>query len=121
MFALEAITVIIFGFIFLRIAGKKVIAEMTPLEMVTVLATGTMIGHAVSEEKLWATIITMGIFVCVLIVFQYISLKWHFFQRLIIGKPTLVIRDGVVSWLQANRKSTTCLNKCAGARIRKSK
>lgn len=96
MFALEALIIIIVGFILLRIAGKKVIAEMTPLEMVTTLAVGTIIGHAVSENELWKTIVTIGIFICVLIVFQFIALKWSLFQSLLIVKPTLVILDGTI-------------------------
>jgi uncharacterized membrane protein YcaP (DUF421 family) len=96
VFALEAMIIIIAGFVLLRFAGKKVIAEMTPLEMVTTLAIGTVIGHAESYGKLWKTILTISVFVAILIVFQYLALKWPFFQKLIIGKPTLVIKDGTV-------------------------
>ncbi|WJH33925.1 hypothetical protein N6H14_28740 [Paenibacillus sp. CC-CFT747] len=40
-FAYEGTVTIICGFFLLRLAGKKVIAEMTPLELVTVLSIGT--------------------------------------------------------------------------------
>jgi uncharacterized membrane protein YcaP (DUF421 family) len=96
LFALNAFILIVSGFILLRVAGKKVISEMTPLEMVTTLAIGTIIGRAESDSELWRTIATIGIFVIVLITFQFIALKWSFFQRAIIGKPTLVIKDGVI-------------------------
>jgi len=96
VFVLEAVGIIISGFILLRIAGKKVVAEMTPLELVTTLAIGTIIGHAVSENALWKTIVTIAIFVAVLILFQTLALKWELFHKLIIGSPTLVIRDGVI-------------------------
>jgi uncharacterized membrane protein YcaP (DUF421 family) len=96
LFVLDSLILIVSGFILLRIAGKKVISEMTPLEMVTTLAIGTIIGHADTDSKLWNTIVTIGLFICVLIVFQFIALKWPFFQRLIIGQPTLVIKDGVI-------------------------
>ncbi|WEK54642.1 MAG: DUF421 domain-containing protein [Candidatus Cohnella colombiensis] len=96
MFALEALSIIISGFILFRIAGKKVIAEMTPLEMVTTLAVGTIIGHAVSDNTLWKTIVTIAIFVAMLIVFQTVALKWRLFQTIIIGNPTLVIMNGVI-------------------------
>ncbi|GGG06169.1 DUF421 domain-containing protein [Paenibacillus abyssi] len=96
MFALEALIVILSGFVLLRIAGKKVVAEMTPLELVTTLAVGTIIGHAVSEHALWKTILTMGIFITVLIVFQSITLKSDVFQKILVGKPTIVIKDGMI-------------------------
>ncbi|MFB5677362.1 DUF421 domain-containing protein [Paenibacillus terreus] len=100
MFALDAIVLIISGFILLRIAGKKVISEMTPLEMVTTLAIGTIIGHVDAHSRLLRTIVTIGLFIIILIVFQYIAMKWPFFQKMIIGKPTLVIKDGQI--LQQN-------------------
>lgn len=96
MFALEAIVISIAGFILLRIAGKKIAARMTPLEIITTLAIGTIIGHAVAESDLWKTIVTMGIFVGILMVFQFIALKWPKFQSLAIGKPTLVMKDGTI-------------------------
>ncbi|EXX84957.1 membrane protein [Paenibacillus darwinianus] len=95
-FIYEAAVIIIAGFILLRLAGKKAIAEMTPLEMVTVLSIGTIIGHAIAERKLWQTITCIGLFVLILIVFQYIALRSRYFERLFIGKPTLVIQDGEI-------------------------
>ncbi|WP_169306732.1 DUF421 domain-containing protein [Cohnella pontilimi] len=95
-FAYEAVTIILSGFILLRIAGKKVMAEMTPLEMVTVLAIGTLIGHAVSENALWKTLVCIVIFVLILFLFQYLAMKYHWIERLVIGRPMLVIRDGQI-------------------------
>lgn len=95
-FAYEAVAIIISGFLFLRLAGKKVISEMTPLELVTVLSIGTIIGHAVAENKLWQTILTIALFVVILIIFQLFALKSSFVERMIIGKPTIVIMDGLV-------------------------
>ncbi|WP_276355178.1 DUF421 domain-containing protein [Cohnella caldifontis] len=90
----EAATVIVFGFAVLRLAGKKVMAEMTTLEMVTVLSIGTVIGHAVTENELWKTLIVIVIFVSILIVFQILALKFPWVEKVIIGRATLVIRDG---------------------------
>ncbi|MDB4867316.1 MAG: hypothetical protein JWR03_1649 [Cohnella sp.] len=95
-FAYEAAIIVLSGFILLRIAGKKVMAEMTPLEMVTVLATGTLIGHAVSEHALWKTLVCIVIFISILILFQFLALKFDWMERLVIGKATLVVRDGQI-------------------------
>ena len=93
-FFYEAPILVIFGFVALRLAGKKVMAEMTTLEMVTVLAIGTIIGHVASDSRLWQTLISIAIFVTVMFLFQIIALKFKRVERLFIGKPTLVIRDG---------------------------
>lgn len=95
-FAYEAAIVIISGFVMLRIAGKKVMAEMTSLEMVTVLSIGTVIGHAVTENELWKTVVCLAIFVVIMLLFQYLALKFRWVERVIIGRPTLVIKDGAV-------------------------
>jgi uncharacterized membrane protein YcaP (DUF421 family) len=95
-FAYEAAAIVIAGFILLRFAGKKVMAEMTPLEMVTVLAIGTVIGHAVSEHQFWKTLVCIAIFIGILLLFQFIALKFRWFERLLIGRPTLVIKDGKI-------------------------
>jgi uncharacterized membrane protein YcaP (DUF421 family) len=95
-FAYEAVAIVIAGFILLRFAGKKVMAEMTPLELITVLSIGTVIGHAVSENALWKTMVSILIFVVILRTFQYLTLKYRRIERLIIGWPTLVIRDGKI-------------------------
>jgi uncharacterized membrane protein YcaP (DUF421 family) len=95
-FAFEAGAVVIFGFVMLRLAGKKVMAEMTPLEMVTVLAIGTIIGHAVVENQFWKTLVCLALFVFILRVFQFLALKFRWFERVIIGRPTLVILDGKI-------------------------
>lgn len=51
-FIWEALIVLFVGFCLLRIAGKKTAGEMTGLEIITLLAMASMIGHAVSGDGL---------------------------------------------------------------------
>lgn len=106
-FAYEAVVILLSGFVLLRIAGKKVMAEMTPLEMVTVLAIGTLIGHAVSEHALWKTLVCIAIFVSILILFQFLAMKYHWVERLVIGRPILVIKDGQILKKNLNKMRMT--------------
>ncbi len=57
-FIWEALAVLFVGFCLLRILGKKTAAEMTGLEIITLLAMASMIGHAISGHGLWKTIVT---------------------------------------------------------------
>ncbi|MFC0211391.1 DUF421 domain-containing protein [Paenibacillus chartarius] len=98
---------IISGFILLRIAGKKIIAEMTPLEMVTILSIGTIIGHAVAENDIWQTVACIGIFVLIMVVFQKLALHIPFVERLLIGKPTMVVKDGQIQTKQLRKLRLT--------------
>ncbi|WP_123043079.1 DUF421 domain-containing protein [Cohnella candidum] len=95
-FAYEAVVVVVFGLAALRLAGKKAIAEMTTLEMITLLAIGTVIGHAVSENELWKTLVCIAIFVAVMLIFQFLALKFPVLEKWLIGRPTLVVKDGQI-------------------------
>nr|WP_255570548.1 YetF domain-containing protein [Cohnella sp. CFH 77786] len=64
--------------------------------MVTVLAIGTIIGHAVTENELWKTLVCISLFILILLAFQFLALKFRWVERVIIGRPTLIIRDGQI-------------------------
>jgi uncharacterized membrane protein YcaP (DUF421 family) len=95
-FIWEAIAILIIGFILIRIAGKKTVSEMTGLEMITLISVASIMGHAISEQEWWKTALVMSIFVTLLILVQYLSLKFDLAERLMIGKATVVIRDGKI-------------------------
>ena len=48
-FIFEALLILLVGFVLMRLAGKKTALEMTGLEIITLLAMASMIGHAVSN------------------------------------------------------------------------
>lgn len=93
-FILEALTVLFVGFCLLRVLGKKAVGEMTGLEIITLLAMASVTGHAVSEDGLWKTIITLCVFAALLILLQFLSIKFDMMEKLFMGKATLVIKDG---------------------------
>lgn len=95
-FIWQAAIVIIVGFCLLRIVGKKTTGEMTGLEIITLLSMASMIGHAVSGNGLWKTVITLCIFVTALLTIQYLSIKSDRVERLFMGQATLVIKDGKI-------------------------
>jgi uncharacterized membrane protein YcaP (DUF421 family) len=95
-FIWEALIVIIAGYILIRIAGKKAVAEMTGLELITLLSVASIMGHAISETEWWKTVIVMSAFVVVLIGIQFLCLKFDFAEKLFIGKATPVIVDGKI-------------------------
>ncbi|MCU6713208.1 DUF421 domain-containing protein [Paenibacillus sp. J5C_2022] len=95
-FIWEALIVLSVGFCLLRILGKKTAGEMTGLEIITLLAMASMIGHAVSGDGLWKTIVTLCIFVALLLTIQSLALKFDWIERWFMGRATLVIQDGEV-------------------------
>ncbi|UUZ81990.1 DUF421 domain-containing protein [Paenibacillus sp. P26] len=95
-FIWEAFLILFVGFCLLRIAGKKAAEEMTGLEIITLLAMASMIGHAVAENDLWKTILILCLFVTMLITVQFLAVKFDTVEKWFIGKATLVIKDGQV-------------------------
>jgi uncharacterized membrane protein YcaP (DUF421 family) len=101
-FIWEALVVLSVGYCLIRIAGKKTVGEMTGLEIITLLAMASMIGHAVAGDGLWRTVTTLCIFVALLITIQSLAVKFDRVEKLFMGKATLVIQDGEI--LPANLK-----------------
>lgn len=92
----EALIILPTGLVLLRLAGKKIVAEMTTLEIITTLAIGTLISHAITEEGVWKTITAMAVIVFFCIITQLLQLKLRWFENLFIGKVSLVVSDGQI-------------------------
>jgi uncharacterized membrane protein YcaP (DUF421 family) len=95
-FLVEASIILPAGMLLLRLAGKKTLAEMTTIEIISTLCIGTLMGHAISEKGLLKTLVTMALIVFVLIAFQKIQMKQKWFEKLIIGNATILIEEGQV-------------------------
>ncbi|WP_462412619.1 DUF421 domain-containing protein [Neobacillus sp. Marseille-QA0830] len=92
----ETVAILFTGFFLLRIAGKKTVAEMSGLEIITVLAIASTTGHAISEKGLTKTILALCTLVSVQILIQFLTIKFTSMARLFIGKGTSIINDGKV-------------------------
>lgn len=92
----ETSVILLIGFCLIRIAGKKAVSEMTGLELITLLSIASVIGHAISGEGLWKTIVILTIFVGILMAIQYLGVKFNWVEKWFMGKATLVIQDGKI-------------------------
>ena len=92
----EAVIVLSFGYCLLRILGKKTVGEMTGVEIITLLAMASMIGHAVKGDGLLRTLITLCIFVSLLLTIQFLAIKFNWVEKWFIGRATVVIENGLI-------------------------
>ena len=92
----ESVAILFTGFCLLRIAGKKAVAQMSGLEIITILAIASTTGHAISETGLIKTIISLCSLVALLMLIQFLAIKSHIIKKLFIGKATPVIQDGKI-------------------------
>lgn len=90
----ESTAILFTGVCLLRIAGKKTVAQMSGLEIITILAIASTTGHAISEHGLIKTILSLCSLIAFLILIQFLAIKFNFVKRLFIGKATPVIQDG---------------------------
>ncbi len=112
----ETLAILLTGFCLLRIAGKKTVAEMSGLEIITIVAIGSTTGHAISEKGLLKTIFSLCTLVAFLIFTQFLSIKFKMVERLFIGKSTPVIKDGTI--LTQNLKKLRLTTDQLEARLR---
>ena len=92
----ESVAILFTGFCLLRIAGKKTVAQMSGLEIITILAIASTTGHAISETGLIKTILALCSLVALLILIQFLSIKFYIIKKIFVGKATPVIQDGKI-------------------------
>lgn len=94
-FVWEALTILFVGFCLFRILGKKAVGQMTGLEIITLLAMASHIGHAIpGDDSLVKSIVVLCVFVALLLAVQFLAIRFDFVEKLFVGKATVVIRDG---------------------------
>lgn len=93
--AWQSIVMVISGVLLLRIAGRKSISQMTMAQTVVMISIGSIIIEPIVETSLWDAIIGAGIFIIVLIIMEYVQIKFDIFKKLITGKSKVVIENGV--------------------------
>jgi uncharacterized membrane protein YcaP (DUF421 family) len=83
------------SFIIIRLGGKKSISQMTLPQMVIMIAMGSLITKPLNESKtIIGTLIAMIIFIGVLLLLEFISLKNDKAEPLLDSRPSLLIVDG---------------------------
>lgn len=85
------------SFLIIRLSGKKSISQMTLPQMVIMIAMGSLITKPLNDSKtIIGTFIAMIIFIGVLLLLEYLSLKSDKAEPLIDSTPALLIMDGEV-------------------------
>ncbi|GAB6179211.1 DUF421 domain-containing protein [Desulfotomaculum defluvii] len=82
------------GLFLLRLAGRKTISQLTIPTTVVMISIGSIIVQPIVEKSVWKTIIAAGIFILLLILNEFLSLKFNFYEKLIVGEAVTLIEDG---------------------------
>lgn len=82
------------GTLFLRIAGRKSISQMTIPQIIILLSIGTVLGTQVSGKGMKETILALAVFIGFLILVEWITLRSNVMESILKGKSVSVIREG---------------------------
>lgn len=93
-FVLETLFLILTGIVLLRISGRKSISQMTIATTVVMISIGTIIVQPIIEDSILKTVAAAAIFIIVLLLIEYLKMKFDFFESLIAGKAVVLIENG---------------------------
>ncbi|NUK31395.1 DUF421 domain-containing protein [Parageobacillus sp. VR-IP] len=107
----ELVTGFVLLFLVVKVAGKKLIHQISPFTFISALVLGELLGNALYDDHvhLWYIIYSISLWGALLLVVEYMSQKWLPFRRLSEGKPTALIRNGIIDY-EALKKSRMTLN-----------
>nr|WP_114745554.1 DUF421 domain-containing protein [Falsibacillus pallidus] len=90
----KAIVMILTGTILLRIAGRKSISQMNVAQTVIIFAVGSIIIQPFIYHDVFRTIVAASVFVLILIIMEFLQIKFNFFERFLTGTSIILIEDG---------------------------
>nr|WP_328703130.1 YetF domain-containing protein [Alkalihalobacterium elongatum] len=96
-FIWKSVLLVLTGFLFLRVSGRKSIAQMTITTTIVMISIGAIIVQPIIEDSVLKTILSIGIFIGVLILIEYLQVKYNALEKLFTGKAISVIENGQVN------------------------
>ncbi|WP_026702207.1 DUF421 domain-containing protein [Salibacterium aidingense] len=91
----ESAVLVVIGILILRIAGRKSISQMSLAQTVVMISIGSIIIQPIIEDSIWNTVLATTVFVLMLVLIEYLQLKFNPLEKFITGKSKTVIKNGV--------------------------
>lgn len=89
-------TIVIFfiGKLILRIGGRKSISQMTITQTIVMVGIGSLLIQPIAEEDIWGTLIIAFIFTLLMVISEYLEIKFDVLESFFSGKAVIVIENG---------------------------
>ncbi|MFD2706700.1 DUF421 domain-containing protein [Salibacterium lacus] len=91
----ESVLLVAAGILILRIAGRKSISQMSLAQTVVMISIGSIIIQPIIEDSIWNTVVATLMFVLMLVLIEYLQMKFNGVERFVTGKAKVVIEEGV--------------------------
>ncbi|WP_325063582.1 DUF421 domain-containing protein [Risungbinella massiliensis] len=85
------------GTMLLRLGGRKSISQMTIPQVIVMIGLGTLLIQPVTGYGLGYTFLAALVLVFLMILFEYLELKFDGFETISTGKAKIVIENGQVN------------------------
>lgn len=95
-FIWESMVLITAGLILLRFAGRKSISQLTVPTTVVMISIGSLIIQPIVEKSVLKTIVATAVIIAVLIIAEYLEMKFDFIEKLLTGNSLTVIENGQI-------------------------
>lgn len=97
--ALELITGFVLLFLVVKILGKKIINQITPFTFIAAIVLSELLGNALYDEKVGVIYIIFSMVLWSLLLFsvEMLGQKFLSFRMTFEGKPSVLIRNGIVN------------------------
>lgn len=89
-------TIVIFfiGKMILRIGGRKSISQMTITQTIVMVGIGSLLIQPIAEENIWGTLLIAFIFTVLMVISEYLEIKFDILESFFSGKAVIVIENG---------------------------
>ncbi len=89
-------TIVIFfiGKSILRIGGRKSISQMTITQTIVMVGIGSLLIQPIAEENIWSTLLIAFIFTLLMVISEYLEIKFDILESFFSGKAVIVIENG---------------------------
>ncbi|MBG9691393.1 membrane protein [Lysinibacillus sphaericus] len=86
-------------FILVKIVGKKLINQVSPFTFIAAIVLGELLGNALYDEKVGVLYIiySMVLWALLLLIVEILGQKFLKLRLIFEGKPSVLIRDGVIN------------------------
>lgn len=95
---IELVVGFFFLFIIVRFVGKKIINQISPFTFIASIVMGELLGNALYDHKIgvFYIVYSMSIWGGLLFLVEYLSQKFLTFRGVVEGKPSALIKNGMV-------------------------
>ncbi len=93
-FVWKAVLIVFMGTLLLKIAGRNSISKLTVTEIVLMSTIGPLLSRPIENKSIWTSLGVASILILIVIVFQFLKIKYKPFELLLTGRSIVIIEDG---------------------------